>query len=247
MNRWEIEPIHPGVPRLSISPAQLESAGWSFEPVALNRQISGRYIVHSSTAEHPAMVGMELLPPLVAVMSLFAAHRRIRLYCEPNARPGWFGMRKNPKVSKKITISSALWLAALLAANPVLGGAELRSESRAVNLDAIEWGSPTSGGGAPDGTRTARQGVDPATGGVTYYAMFPAGGHFDLHWHTHDEYVVVARGSVTLELGDEIHHLRTGAYVVIPGGVNHSWDVPESGDVIILVRRAGPADFNFVE
>jgi hypothetical protein len=33
---------------------------------------------------------------------------------------------------------------------------------------------------------------------------------------------------------------------VIPGKMNHSWDVPEDDDVVILVRRAGPADFNFV-
>ena len=76
--------------------------------------------------------------------------------------------------------------------------------------------------------------------------MFPAGGHFDLHWHSHDEFVVVVSGSVVLELGGETHELHAGAYVVIPGGMNHSWDVPEAGDVIILVRRAGPADFNYV-
>jgi len=35
---------------------------------------------------------------------------------------------------------------------------------------------------------------------------------------------------------------------VIPGALNHSWTVPAGGaDAVILVRRAGPADFNFVE
>ena len=117
----------------------------------------------------------------------------------------------------------------------------------AVNLDELEWGPPGGGSGSPLGLRTARQGVDPKTGGQTYYAMFPAGSHFDLHWHTYDEHVVVVKGELTIELGDEVYELRTGSYIVIPGKLNHSWDVPEGGDeAVILVRRAGPADFHYV-
>ena len=117
----------------------------------------------------------------------------------------------------------------------------------AVNLDELEWGPPGGGKGSPLGLRTARQGVDPKTGGQTYYAMFPAGSHFDLHWHTYDEHVVVVKGELTIELGDEVYELSTGSYIVIPGKLNHSWDVPEGGDeAVILVRRAGPADFHYV-
>ena len=116
----------------------------------------------------------------------------------------------------------------------------------AINLVKLEWGPPGDGSIAPAGTRTAPQGVDPVTGGVTYYAWFPANGHFDLHWHTYDEYVVVVQGPVTIALGDDVHNLETGGYIVIPGGMPHYWDVPATGDAIILVRRAGPADFNFV-
>ena len=120
------------------------------------------------------------------------------------------------------------------------------TQALAVDLADISWGPPGGGNGVPVGVRTARQGIDPATGGVTYYAMFPAGSHFDLHWHTHDEFVVVVQGAVTIELGEETYSLELGSYVVIPGRMNHSWDVPEGDDVVILVRRAGPADFNFV-
>ena len=120
------------------------------------------------------------------------------------------------------------------------------TQALAVDLADISWGPPGGGNGVPMGVRTARQGIDPATGGVTYYAMFPAGSHFDLHWHTHDEFVVVVQGTVTIELGEETYSLELGSYVVIPGRMNHSWDVPEGDDVVILVRRAGPADFNFV-
>jgi mannose-6-phosphate isomerase-like protein (cupin superfamily) len=124
----------------------------------------------------------------------------------------------------------------------------VRGEPLASGLDELEWGPPHGGNGFPVGVRTAPQGVDPVSGGNTYYAMFPAGSHFDLHWHTHDEYAVVVAGSLTIRLGDEDHALAVGSYIVIPGGLKHSWTVPEGGnDAVIFVRRAGPPDFHFVK
>jgi len=118
----------------------------------------------------------------------------------------------------------------------------------ALNLDKVDWGPPGGGNGSPVGVRTARQGIDPETGGITYYAMFPAGSHFDTHWHTYDEHVVVVKGEVTIVLGDEATDLTVGSYVVIPGELNHSWDVPAGGsEAVIVVRRVGPADFHFVQ
>ena len=128
-----------------------------------------------------------------------------------------------------------------------VGAAEIETQPLAINLDEVEWGPPAGGNGSPLGLRTSRQGIDPETGGITYYAMFPAGSHFDLHWHSYDEHVVVVKGQVTIVLGEEAHDLKTGSYVIIPGKLNHSWDVPADGEVIILVRRVGPADFHFVE
>lgn len=116
-----------------------------------------------------------------------------------------------------------------------------------VGLESVNWGPPGGGNGSPLGVRTAQQGVDPATGGITYYAMFPAGSHFDLHWHSYDEFVVVVSGAVTLELGTTTQLVKTGSYIVIPARMPHSWDVPVGEDVVILVRRAGPADFNYVK
>ena len=124
----------------------------------------------------------------------------------------------------------------------------LATEPLAIDLKDVPWGAPGGGNGFPVGVRTARQGVDPDTGGITYYAMFPAGSHFDLHWHSHDEYVVVVSGELSIQLGEQTHSLSVGSYVVIPGELPHSWTVPAGEtDAVILVRRAGPADFHFVE
>lgn len=119
-------------------------------------------------------------------------------------------------------------------------------ESLAINLEDVEWGEAGDGSIAPAGTRTALQSTNPNTEGISYYAWFPAGGFFDEHWHTHDEYVVLISGEVTIKLGKDIYDLKPGAFIVIPGGTHHYWDIPETGDAIILVKRDGPPDFHFV-
>jgi quercetin dioxygenase-like cupin family protein len=116
-----------------------------------------------------------------------------------------------------------------------------------INFRDAEWGRPGNTPRFPKGVQTAQLGVDPDNGGPIYLARFPTGSHFDLHWHTNAEYVVVLQGAVTIVLGEETHALTPGSYVVIPERMNHSWDVPPGEDAVILVRRRGPADFNFVD
>ena len=118
----------------------------------------------------------------------------------------------------------------------------------AAHLKNLQWTPPGGGNGFPVGVQTSRVSADPVTKGITYYALFPAGSHFDLHWHSHDEFAVVVAGELTIRLGEEDHELAVGSYVVIPGELNHSWTVPVGGeDAVILVRRAGPADFHFLD
>lgn len=98
----------------------------------------------------------------------------------------------------------------------------------------------------PQGAQRATISTDSRSGGETYYARFPAGSQFALHWHAHAEYAVVLRGRLTHLLGPERHSLAPGDYVVIPPRVNHGWLVDPSNDTYLLIRRDGPADFNFV-
>ncbi len=141
-------------------------------------------------------------------------------------------------------LRASMYAALLLFQSSLVIGAE----NKVVDLATLQWGPPGGGNGFPLGVQTARQGVDPDTGGITYYARFPAGTHYDLHWHTHTEWVVVVAGELSMQLGDEHYELTVGSYIVIPGDVNHSWTVPAGGEpAVILVRRAGPADFFFVD
>ena len=125
------------------------------------------------------------------------------------------------------------------------------ADTSILSLESIQWGKPGGGEGFPVGVQTQLIETDDETFGISYYARFPAGSHFDLHWHSFDEFATVLQGEVTLQLNGESLKLAAGGYVKIPGRAAHSWDVPnESGaeqDVILLVRRAGPADFHFVK
>jgi quercetin dioxygenase-like cupin family protein len=115
-------------------------------------------------------------------------------------------------------------------------------------LETAQWSEPYNGPlGYPKGAQRVSLSLDSRTGGETYYARFPAGSHFALHWHAHAEYAVVLRGKVTHILGTERYSLQVGDYVVIPPKVNHGWEADAGGDVYLLIRRDGPADFNFVE
>jgi quercetin dioxygenase-like cupin family protein len=139
-------------------------------------------------------------------------------------------------------------LAAALAPWHVAAQAPADEQPLVINFRDAEWGPPGTTPRYPLGVQTAQLGIDPDNGGPTYLAKFPAGSHFDLHWHTNGEHVVVVQGVVTIVLGEETHRLTQGSYVVIPERMNHSWDVPPGGeDAVILVRRRGPADFNFVD
>jgi mannose-6-phosphate isomerase-like protein (cupin superfamily) len=115
-------------------------------------------------------------------------------------------------------------------------------------LSTAQWSEPYNGPlGYPKGAQRASLGTDPRSGGETYYARFPAGSHFELHWHSHAEYAVVLRGRVTHTLARDSIPLEPGDYVIVAARVPHGWTVDVGGDAYLLIRRDGPADFNFVE
>ena len=133
-----------------------------------------------------------------------------------------------------------------------VGSLPVNAADAILSIEDIDWGAAGGGGGFPVGVRTQLVATDKSTQGITYYAWFPEGSNFDMHWHSFDEYAVVLQGNVFLNLAGKELSLEAGAYVEILGKINHAWNVPagkdgSSNNVILLVRRAGPADFHFVE
>ena len=116
-----------------------------------------------------------------------------------------------------------------------------------VHWETADWGPTTNRPGFPPDLRNAQIVTDPQTGGPTYFARFPAGSEFAMHWHTHTETLVVLEGTVDVTLDSKLYTADAGSYIIIPAKAPHSYKVPEEADVVLLARRDGPADFFFLE
>jgi quercetin dioxygenase-like cupin family protein len=101
--------------------------------------------------------------------------------------------------------------------------------------------------GAPKGSQNAPIGVDPNTKGPTGYTKTPAGTGLPAHWHSHAEYTVLIEGKGTLTLDGKQHEVASGSYFVIPPKMVHHFICAQGADCLLLTRRAGPADYNFVK
>lgn len=145
------------------------------------------------------------------------------------------------------------WTVALQLGGLVVAGAATAQDQTAaleplvLNWQDADWGPPSNQPRFPAGLRNAPIATDPATGGPTYLARFPAGSEFEMHWHTHTETVVILDGAVDIVMEGVRHTATEGSYVIIPGKAHHTWIVPADADVVLLARRDGPADFHFVE
>jgi quercetin dioxygenase-like cupin family protein len=100
---------------------------------------------------------------------------------------------------------------------------------------------------SPKGSQAAMIGVDPHTKGATAYAKTPAGTGLPAHWHSFAEYTVLLSGKGTLMLDGKQHAAESGAYFVIPAKMVHQFTCGTGTDCLLLTRRAGPADYNFVK
>ena len=100
---------------------------------------------------------------------------------------------------------------------------------------------------SPKGAQGAMIGVDPNTKGATAYAKTPAGSGLPPHWHSFAEYTVLLSGKGTLLLDGKEHPAEAGAYFVIPAKIVHRFTCGAATDCLLLTRRAGPTDYNFVK
>jgi mannose-6-phosphate isomerase-like protein (cupin superfamily) len=99
----------------------------------------------------------------------------------------------------------------------------------------------------PKGLKTALIGVDPNTKGTTGYARTPGGSGLAAHWHSFAEYTVLLDGKGTLVVAGKQHEIAPGSYFVIPAKAVHQLTCAAGGDCLLLTRRAGPTDYNFVK
>ena len=100
--------------------------------------------------------------------------------------------------------------------------------------------------GMPKGAQSAVIGIDPNTKGLTNYARTPAGAGLAAHWHSFAEYTVLLSGTGTLVIAGKEHAVGPGSYFVIPAKTVHQLSCGAGAECVLLTRRAGPTDYNFV-
>jgi quercetin dioxygenase-like cupin family protein len=107
--------------------------------------------------------------------------------------------------------------------------------------------NPVTIPGMPPGPLGSPIAVEPATKASIGYARIPADYHLPLHWHSHAEYSVLISGSATLHMDGKPYQLVPGSYAVIPAKTKHELFCAAAAECLILTRRAGPTDYNFVK
>ena len=99
----------------------------------------------------------------------------------------------------------------------------------------------------PPGLQVWRIAGDAKTGPSITYAKFPAGYVFPTHWHSHAEMAVVISGTLHYAVEGKLVDLAPGSVIVFPAKQRHSTTCDKLSACIVLVRRTGAADYNFVK
>ena len=101
-------------------------------------------------------------------------------------------------------------------------------------------------GEMPKGVQAALVAKDPATGGTVAYAKLPAGLRLPSHWHSHAEYTAMISGKGEFTIDGKKHAVAAGSYIVVPAKAHHSLTCGDQ-ECVLLTRRAGPTDYNWVK
>jgi quercetin dioxygenase-like cupin family protein len=119
-------------------------------------------------------------------------------------------------------------------------------EALVAHVAEAKWSAPTNPN-IPPGLTSSPIAADPANGAPIGYAKFPAGYVFPLHWHTFNEYTSLISGKLDFTVDGKTHTLAPGSYIVIPAKARHKATCLAGSECILLTRRAGPVDYNFVK
>ncbi len=119
-------------------------------------------------------------------------------------------------------------------------------DAQVAQLADAKWAAPKIPN-FPAGVMGAPIAVDPASGGSIGYAKFAPGTHFPMHWHSATEYTVVLAGKATLVVDGKTTQIGPGSYFVIPPKAHHSLDCAAGTECVVMTRRAGPTDYNWVK
>ncbi|HXU72529.1 MAG TPA: cupin domain-containing protein [Polyangia bacterium] len=98
----------------------------------------------------------------------------------------------------------------------------------------------------PAGADVALIGADPMSTGVTMYLRTKPGYKLPLHWHIHHETDTMLSGKGTFVVDGKKIPAMVGTFVVVPSRAKHEFSCDSGADCVLIVRRSGPTDYNWV-
>jgi quercetin dioxygenase-like cupin family protein len=149
-------------------------------------------------------------------------------------------------MTKTLTLATAMLLGAVTARADAPAKIPSMDDQVTVQLADAKWAAPKIEG-YPAGVLASLIAGDPTTGASIAYAKIPGGTHFPLHWHSSTEYTVLIAGKAVYTVEGKSVDVVPGAYLVIPPKAKHKVDCAAGADCVLLVRRSGKIDFNWVK
>jgi quercetin dioxygenase-like cupin family protein len=98
----------------------------------------------------------------------------------------------------------------------------------------------------PAGAEVALIGADPVSTAPTMYLRTKAGYKMPAHWHEHIEYDTMISGKGTLVVDGKKIPASPGTFVIIPSKAKHEFSCDAGAACVLIIRRSGPTDFNWV-
>ncbi len=142
----------------------------------------------------------------------------------------------------RLTLLVALPAALALAAD---GKPPAMDEQQVAHLKDAKF-APPKAPEIPAGVMGAPIASDP-NGANIGYAKFPPGYTFPMHWHSAAEYTVLLSGKGQFTVNGKAYDLEPGSYIVIPAKAHHMAKCAPGAECVLLTRRAGPVDYNWVK
>jgi quercetin dioxygenase-like cupin family protein len=98
----------------------------------------------------------------------------------------------------------------------------------------------------PPGAEVAVVGVEPVSRGPIVYLKLKAGYTMPLHWHARLESDTAIAGKGTLVVDGKSIAIAPGTFVMVPSKAKHELHCDAGAECVFVVRRSGPADYNWV-
>ena len=114
-----------------------------------------------------------------------------------------------------------------------------------IHVKDAKW-TPPKAPEIPPGAMASPIATDP-NGPNIGYAKFTPGYSFPMHWHSATEYTSLISGKAQFTVNGKSYDLEPGSYIVIPPKAHHMVKCAPGAECIVLTRRAGPVDYNWVK